>query len=138
MVVDLFGEGLSMTTVGKVVAGLSVNFSGEAEREWEDGVEREEVGESIDSGSSKRGCPVIVASGSAFSVVGVGMAGVTVPLLRPDIFRMRSRLFFFMGPCPVVPADNGGKPDICRATLSRILSLRDNGAPGTCGILTCP
>jgi len=29
MVVDLFGEGLSMTTVGKVVAGLSVNFSGE-------------------------------------------------------------------------------------------------------------
>lgn len=85
---------------------------------------------SIKSGSSTNSPESILlvsSMGFDFSMEG-DCVGV---LLRPDILLMISMLLFFMTPAFVGPlVGSGGNPQICRATLNSILSLRRNAAFG--------
>jgi hypothetical protein len=123
IVLALVGVVFSILREGKVVEWLSVNFPDDCVRgrEYIDCKSDSD----IESGSSEICWPVIVDKGSEISAV-----GVVAVLDRPDILRMMSRLLFFTGPGPAVVENNGGKPEICLATLNRIRSLRDKGAPG--------
>lgn len=88
---------------------------------------------SIKSGSSTNSRESIsFTSSMGFGLSAIGdCEGVAAALVRPDILRIISILFFFTIPVAVLPFEGrGGNPHICLATLNSSLSFLRKGAFG--------